>query len=214
MNSFLRFCLVFAAFAPAVDGAAFTSATVVCLEDSDICAGNAVFTSPSPGEVCEGSDDVTNCTIIYSGGWSWEYRFIEGYDEGTDLTLEDPDDVAAAETGLVVLVTLDDDEICEINVGNETCAECSTSECSGFNVTYDCTNVDMGAMSMDCVALEPIFYPLEMSNGTGTDDEMGGGGDTGSGGSGGGDTGSASSCVASAKVLLTAFVAGAAFFAI
>lgn len=223
MNLSTRFSLAVAALVVSyVNGAAFTSATVVCLEDSmdEICVGNAFFTTPSPGELCEDPDDPDTCETIYEGGWTWEYHFIEGFDEGTDLTLEDPDDVAAAETGLVVSISLDDDgSTCEIMVGNETCAECSAAECTGLNVTYDCTNVDMGGMSMECVTLEPIFYPLDMFNETGntTDDEVGaGGGDGGGvgGGDGGGDGDSASSYVSSAKVLLAAFVAGAAFFAL
>jgi hypothetical protein len=215
MNSFVRFSLAIAALAvSSADAAAFQSATVVCLEDNDeICVGNAFFTTPSPAETCEDPDDPDTCTTVYEGGWTWEYSFIEGFDEGTDLTLEDPDDVAAAETGLTVSISLDDDEsTCEIMVGNETCAECSAAECTGFNITYDCTNVEMGGMSMDCESLEPIFYPLDMFNETGnetgvegTDDEvMGGGG-------GGADSGP---YVSTAKALLAVFVAGAGFFAL
>jgi uncharacterized membrane protein YgcG len=230
MNNLLRLSLVLAAFVPAIDGAAFMGTIVTCLVDSDVCAGNSFFTTPSPGQTCDDPADPANCTTIYSGGWSWTYNFIEGFDNGTDLSLEDPDDVAAAETGLVVAITLDDDEVCEISVGNETCAECSVADCAEFNVIYDCTNIDMGGMSMECVALEPIFYPLSMSNETGmgevggsggTGSESGGteSGGTGSGGTGSGGTGSGSvtsACpyVSSAKVVFAALVAGASFFAL
>lgn len=201
MNSFTRLFLAAAAMAiSSADAAAFVSTTVVCVDDMDeVCVGNSFFTTPSPGTLCEDPSDPSTCETIYEGGWSWEYNFIEGYEEGTDLSLEDPDDVTAAETGLVISIMLEDDATtCEIMVGNETCAECSAVGCTGLNVTYDCTNVDMGAMSMECEPLEPIFYPLEMFNSTGgTDDEaMGVDADS-------------SSHMAMAKVLLAALVAGA-----
>ncbi|KAG7362855.1 hypothetical protein IV203_026215 [Nitzschia inconspicua] len=206
MNSFVRFSLAVLAMAvSSADAAAYVSTTVVCLDESldEVCVGNSFFTSPSPGLICEDPEDLENCEPIYEGGWSWEYRFIEGFEDGTDLTLEDPDDVAAAETGLVVMVTLDDDQsACEIMVGNETCVECSAAECTGLNITYDCTNIDMGSMSMDCTEVEPIFYPFEMynetdGNGTTTDDVVGGG--------------STSSCplVSTAKIVLASLIAGA-----
>ncbi|KAL3918144.1 MAG: hypothetical protein SGARI_007544, partial [Bacillariaceae sp.] len=174
MSSFLRFSLAAAAaallFAKHADAAAFESAEVVCLDDmEEICTGFGFFTTPSPGEFCVDPADPATCETILEGGYTWGYTFIEGFEAGTDLSLEDPEEVTAAETGLEVMVTMDDDlSTCEITVGNETCASCSAVECTGFNVTYDCLNVDMGSMSMDCVPVEPIFYPLEID-----DDSMG-----------------------------------------
>jgi hypothetical protein len=167
MNSFLRFALAAATLMARADAAAFTTSEVVCLEELDeICTGFSFFTTPSPGTLCVDPDDETTCETIYEGGYSWTYSFVEGYEEGTDLGEEDPEDVAAAETGLEVSVTMDDSlSTCEITVGNETCTSCSIAACTGFNVTYDCLNVDMGSMSMECVAVEPIFYPLELEDG-------------------------------------------------
>ena len=167
MNALFRFSMATAATlllaSKYANAAASQSAEVMCLDDmEEICVGFAFFTTPSPGELCVDPDDETTCETIFEGGYSWTYSFIEGFEEGTDLTEEDAEEVAAAETGLEVTVTMEDDlSTCEITVGNETCAACSAAECTGFNVTYDCLNVDMGSMSMDCVPVEPIFYPLE-----------------------------------------------------
>ena len=174
MSPFLRFSLAAAAaallLAKHTDAAASQSAEVMCLDEmEEICVGFAFFTTPSPGELCVDPDDETTCETIFEGGYSWTYTFVEGFEEGTDLSLEDSEEVAAAETGLEITVTMEDDlETCEITIGNETCASCSAVECTGFNVTYDCLNVDMGSLSMDCVPVEPIFYPLE----TGLDGNM------------------------------------------
>ncbi|KAL3923836.1 MAG: hypothetical protein SGILL_001412 [Bacillariaceae sp.] len=172
MRSYVHFTLAASAFVfvsvpRSTDAAAFQSATVVCHEDAldEICAGYSFFTTPSPGDLCIDPDDFTTCQTIYEGGWSWTYTFIEGFEDGTDLTQEDQEEVAAAETGLEVTVTMEDDQsTCEITVGNETCAGCSAAECVVANVTYDCLNIDMGSLSMDCVEVEPIFYPLELGD--------------------------------------------------
>ena len=172
MSLLLRFSLATIAalllvFSQHVDAAVSQSTEVVCLDETmdEICVGFAFFTTPSPGELCVDPDDETTCETILEGGYSWTYTFIEGFEEGTDLTEEDAEEVAAAETGLEVTVAMEDDlSTCEITVGNETCASCSAAECTGFNVTYDCLNVDMGSMSLDCVPVEPIFYPLEIGD--------------------------------------------------
>ncbi len=189
MNSCLRFFLATAALSVAsktiqhVDAAAFVSSNVTCLPDTNVCIGWGYYTSPSPAQTCEDPEDPNSCTTTYVGGWSWTYTFVEGLEEGTDVAELDVDEVTAAETGLVIEVRLEDDEeTCEITVGNATCDMCSAAECvessnSTYAVTYDCSNVDMGTMSLDCTPLTPIFYPLEISGNE--TDASGTGGETG-----------------------------------
>jgi hypothetical protein len=167
MNSFVRILVTALASSVClmlrVKGAAFTSSIVECLPDSmdEVCTGLSFFTTPSPAESCTDPMNPDTCTTELLGGWTWEYNFIEGIEEGTDLLELDPDEVDAAEIGLTVFVSLDDDlTTCSVSINNETCADCSTADCGENEFTYDCTNVDMGGLSAACEPVEPIFYPL------------------------------------------------------
>ena len=158
-----------------VDAAAYSSGTVECLPESsstDICVGEAFFTSPSPAVACDDPTDPNNCTTLYLGGYSWKYEFVQGLEDGTDIYDLDPDNVAAkAKTGLVVTVTIDDvDSACSIDVGNnETCNACSDANCGGNATTaisFDCTNVPNGRASTSCEPLEKILYPFMLDDTT------------------------------------------------
>jgi hypothetical protein len=156
-----------------VEAAAYSSGTVECLPESstDICVGEAFFTSPIPAVACNDPTDPNNCTTLYLGGYSWKYEFVQGLENGTDIYNLDPDNVAAkAKTGLVVTVTIDDDSACSIDVGNnKTCNACSDANCGGNATTaisFDCTNVPNGRASTSCEPLEKIFYPLIMLDDT------------------------------------------------
>ena len=155
-----------------VEAAAYLSGTVECLPESstDICVGEAFFTSPSPAVACNDPTDPNNCTTLYLGGYSWKYEFVQGLENGTDVYDLDPDVAAKAKTGLVVTVTIDDDSTCSIDVGNnETCNACSDVNCGGNNATaisFDCTNVPNGRASTSCELLEKIFYPLMLDDTT------------------------------------------------
>ncbi|OEU14394.1 hypothetical protein FRACYDRAFT_240934 [Fragilariopsis cylindrus CCMP1102] len=154
-----------------VEAAAYSSGTVECLPESstDICVGEAFFTSPSPAVACNDPTDPNNCTTLYLGGYTWKYEFVQGLENGTDIYDLDPDVAAKAKTGLVVTVTIDDDSACSIDVGNnETCNACSDANC-GENATaisFDCTNVPKGRASTSCEPLEKIFYPLLLDDTT------------------------------------------------
>ena len=156
-----------------VEAAAYSSGTVECLPESstDICVGEAFFTSPSPAVACDDPTDPNNCTTLYLGGYSWKYEFVQGLENGTDIYYDlNPDVAAKAKTGLVVTVTIDDDSACSIDVGNnETCNACSDANCGGNATTaisFDCTNVPNGRASTSCEPLEKIFYPLMLDDTT------------------------------------------------
>ena len=155
-----------------VEAAAYSSGTVECLPESstDICVGEAFFTSPSPAVACDDPTDPNNCTTLYLGGYSWKYEFVQGLENGTDVSDLDPDVAANAKTGLVVTVTIDDDDsACSIDVGNnETCNACSDANCGGnaTAISFDCTNVPNGRASTSCEPLEKIFYPLMLDDTT------------------------------------------------
>jgi len=163
-----------------VDAAAWNSQTVTCLQESPtICVGSATFITPSI-VTCPNDEDDASITNCYEVGSSWTYDFMTGLENynGTDLMDIDPDVTAQAdETGLEVTVSIDEDGICIIDVGNETCSTCSTctiDNCDGdYNptnnttpttiVSFDCTNVPNGRASAICEPLpynEGGLYPL------------------------------------------------------
>lgn len=129
------------------------------------------------------NEDNCTSTTTYIGGSSWSYDFMEGLENynGTFLTDIDPDIVAKAEeTTFEVNVSIDDDGICTIDVGNETCSACSIDDCGGggggeddndddstdipTTVSFDCTNVPNGRASTTCEPVDGIFYPLMFTN--------------------------------------------------
>jgi len=161
-----------------VDAALSLSNTITCLAEAPtICSSSAFFATPSPASM--------NGTTTYVGGYSFTYDFMTGLENynGTSLSDLDPEVVAQEkETTLEVGVSIDDDGICIIDVGNETCSTCSTDNCNGgednndstdtpISVSFDCTNVPNGRASSTCESLpyDGVFYPL-MYNTTISDD--------------------------------------------
>ena len=141
-----------------VDAAMSMSLEVACLPESpEVCVGEVAMTSPSPGMICADPNDPDNCTVQYFGGYSWSYKFVEGFEEGT--TDYGYDEINNAKTGLEVRVTVDDDKnTCDITVGTEKCIMCSAANCGdGDDISYDYTNLNNGK---ECEPLGPIFYPF------------------------------------------------------
>jgi hypothetical protein len=153
-----------------VEAAAYMSGTVECLPESPtICVGSAFFTSPSPAVACNDPTDPDNCISSNVGGYSWEYNFVKGLENGTSTFDLEQNVIDKAETGLVVTVKIDDDSACTIDVGNnDTCAACSDVNCGGdaTAISFDCTNVENGRASKGCEPLEKILYPLMIDDTT------------------------------------------------
>merc|ERR1712238_6371 len=154
-------------------GWAVVSLTVTCLPDAPtICAGSSSGMGPFIG-----FDEFTNTTN--AGGWQYTYEFMEGL-ETYNGTYVDPTVLAEANaTTMEVSVTIDEDGTCVIDVGDDTCASCSTDPDLCYNivtdadadaddlsqsVTFDCTNVVNGRSSLPkvCESLntDTVFYPL------------------------------------------------------
>jgi len=183
MKSVPKTILVVVAFVAAfssfdfVDGALSFTVEVECLEKPNVCIGTKVIATPSPFSVCDENQD---CVEGYSGGYLWEYEFVEGLEEG----ITDEEMIDDAKTGLKVRVDFEDDATtCAVSVGDETCDMCSAVDCGGFlpggctdfgcettgtpiAIKYDCTNLKKGKKSLDeCVPLEPFVFPLKKKKG-------------------------------------------------
>jgi len=138
-----------------VDAATMMSVGVECLpEEPDVCIGELYGSSPSP--VTMGG------VTMYLGGHSWTYDFVSGLEEGTN----DFKAIEAAKTGLSITISINDDGICHVLVGDVTCSSCSTEGCNSYvtgSIKYDCTNLDNGGNTLDddeCVSMEPFIYPF------------------------------------------------------
>lgn len=154
-----------------VDGYISMEYEVECLPEApSLCVGSKVVYGPSPSIICDDPTDFEKCETIYSGGYGWEYSFVEGLDEGTTDCAE----IDAAKTGFTVAVTIEDDGVtCEVSVGDFRCTSCSAEGCRGIEagvtpseVKFDCTNLPNGRASLDtCVALEdPFLYPFKIED--------------------------------------------------
>ena len=135
------------------------------LEAPEICIGEQVEYSPSPAIACVDLNDPNSCKTIYMGGYGWEYFFVEGLEDGTTNEAL----IEYAKTGLKVTVTVEDDkETCEVAVGDVACQSCSAQGCSSSGtpdaVRYDCTNLENGNTSIECVPLEPFLYPFSLDS--------------------------------------------------
>jgi len=152
---------------------------VKCLADAPtICAGSSSGMGPS----IAGFNETTNI-VTYAGGWQYTYEFMEGLEtyNGTYMSdIVDPTVLAEANaTTIEVSVTIDEDGTCVIDVGDDTCASCSTDPDLCYNivtdadadaedlsqsVTFDCTNVVNGRASLPKVCeslnVDTVFYPL------------------------------------------------------
>jgi len=157
----------------------------------DICAGETTIISPSPTcKVCDQEHDPNDpfsdgCRFIYQGGYSWEYGFVEGLEEG----LDDYKTIVDAVELRVKIEYEYDATTCKIMVGNtkfeecNSCTSCATSEPEGCNddgccertgmpfaFTYDCSNLKLpdlgkkwrGNKQDTCSATVDVpFYPIE-----------------------------------------------------
>jgi len=185
MKSVPKTILVVVAFIAAfssfdfVDGAISRAYEVECLEKPkrNVCIGEKTIASPSMGMACDDYNDYPdNCDIAYVGGYSWEYVFVKGLEEG----ITDYEIINDAKTGLVVRVGFEDDATtCAVSVGDETCDMCSAVDCGGglpqgctdsgcettgnpIAIKYDCTNLKMGKKSLnECVPLNPFVLPVK-----------------------------------------------------
>jgi hypothetical protein len=117
---------------PGVDGATWGYTDVKCHEkDDELCIGQAFFTTPSPYEdwndwECE--YDVCYPQIKYVGGWSQEFRFVEGLRE--KMPWECPweyDEIINATNGIDVKVDIDDEMNCEIFIMGQRCDMCKAA---------------------------------------------------------------------------------------
>merc|ERR1712176_1348997 len=74
--------------------------------------------------------------------------------------------IEEAKTGLEVEVSIEDDRsTCKVMVRNESeyvaCSSCDAGDCGDLTIKYDCTNLDKGVSSLECV--DPsFFYPFEI----------------------------------------------------
>ncbi len=146
-----------------VDGAISIQTEVQCLLDNPtVCIGQQTELGPTPAIECSDLSDPTSCKTIYIGGYTYQYTFVEGLEEGNT----DVEAIERAKTGSTVTVYIDDDESsCEVAIGIHSCITCSTDGCttSGFPnaVKYDCSNLAFGRSNMDeCTPLEPFLYPI------------------------------------------------------
>ena len=162
-----------------VHGAASIQRIVTCLPAaSDICIGELSMTSPSPMIACSGDDPTfDNCTTTYRGGYSWDYKFVEGLQEGED----DLDLITNSFNGMEVSIRVTDDLTCEITInGTEKCEQCFLDGCydkddddSITEIYYDCTNIQNGKKAPPrCDSLEPFLYPFVLNNTTGVAVDM------------------------------------------
>ncbi len=159
----------FQSIPPIVDGAISIQTEVQCLlEEPDICIGEQTELGPTPTIECYDVNDPTSCRTTYIGGYTYQYVFVEGLEEGiTDMRA-----IENAKTGSKITVYIEDDiDTCEVAIGTSSCQMCSTEGCplvSGFpkSVKYDCTNFNKGKASFDeCVSLEPFLYPFYFAGG-------------------------------------------------
>ncbi len=151
-----------------VDAAISIQTEVQCLlEEPTICIGQQTELGPTPAIDCSDLSDPTSCKTIYIGGYTYQYTFVQGLEEGNT----DVEAIEKAKTGTTVTVYIDNDEsTCEVAIGIRSCLKCSTDGCtsSGFPnaVKYDCSNLKNGRSNMDtCAPLEPFLNPFELEKG-------------------------------------------------
>jgi hypothetical protein len=119
---------------------------------ANICADREAGT-PSPAEI--------DNEIVYIGGYVYTFNFYEGLPEGTDTT----DPTLNATPWLTVTIDRDDDDKCNVTVGEvicNTCAYCSNND--GYSA--DCTNVaavgdDYVGVEVTCMVRAPVYFPLD-----------------------------------------------------
>jgi hypothetical protein len=145
---------------------------VVFCNDNNICVGEYTTYTPSP-VMRETEED----TLIYAGGWGWQYKFVDGVEGGTDTSYYNSNEMDQYFTGLQVDVEMEDDrKTCQVKVGGDVCNRCSNcndpSSTDGvfdvFVLSADCTNVENGRI-VECEPLSAaanfdqpyIFYPLQ-----------------------------------------------------
>jgi len=184
---FFALSFVLAAFSSfdVVDAALQTIVGVKCDSDlpQDICVGVTTITSPSPACFdCDPNDPFTDVCCCYVGGYSWNYGFVEGLEEGIDDS-----EIIFDAVGLWVEIEYEyDASTCKIMVGNEECNSCTSCltirepegcddgccESTGtpFAFTYDCSNLELpdlgkkwkGNKQDTCSATVDVpFYPIE-----------------------------------------------------
>jgi hypothetical protein len=132
----------------------------ITLDDSSTFQACAIgdFTGPSPAQF-------ENGTTIYMGGYSNNYEFVQGLEQGFDTTTLTEVELSNAKTGIVVNVGRDDYDGCTVSVTTtqngtkDDCASCTY--CGNETYTADCTNIENGRMVYcETAAVETVYFPL------------------------------------------------------
>lgn len=149
--------------------------TVQCPEpDSEICVGEAVLYGPNFALPLECLDDTTYwnnnpelCQYGYSGGWSWEFKYVVGLPEGAPSIYEAEN--SEFYSGVTMKLVLDDDRTtCSVAANSQNCASCEVCEFIEFGestFSADCTNLQNGRQIV-CEQLaylnsmDALFYPF------------------------------------------------------
>ena len=147
--------------------------TVKCQPSSpDICIGEMALSGPSPFINCpEDFTDESECEGGYMGGWTWDFHFVEGLDEGSPTEALSEEERAEHFIGPEVFITLDDDQsTCSVSLLGAPCSSCVVCNFAESQISADCTNLPFGGI-VECETPGPMFYPLDDTDSAGNPEE-------------------------------------------